>query len=83
MVARDRREHKDFFATWLKGLKQAAAAKKATTLKNKRTELGLNEAGAQWSLKDDEEAALNNAMNSKKMEVINQHVAKEKAKQEC
>ena len=50
-----------------------------TTWKNKRTELGSNEAGAQWSLEDEKEAALNNAMNSNMMEVINKRVAKEKA----
>ena len=65
MVAQDRREHRDF-PTWLEGLKEAAAAKKTTTLKNKRMELGSNEAGAQWSLKDDKEVALNNEMNKKR-----------------
>ena len=64
MVAQDRCNHRNFFLNWLEGLKQAAVAKKTMISKHKRTELGSNEAGAQWSLDDDKEAALNNEMNS-------------------
>ena len=58
-VAQDRRDHRDFFPTWLQGLQQAAMAKEQT-VKKKRVELGSNEAGANWPLEDDEEAALTN-----------------------
>ena len=77
-VAQDRRDHREFFPRWLQGLQQAAMAKEVTA-KKKRVELGFNEAGANWSLEDDEEAALTNELNTKKAEVINQRVAAEKA----
>ena len=77
-VAQDRREHRDFFPTWLEGWKQAATAKEQTA-KKKRVELGSNEAGANWSLEEDEEAALTDEVNTKKVEVIYQHVAAKKA----
>ena len=57
-------------------------------MKKKWTELGSTEAGANWSLGDDKEEALgddeeevlSNEVNTKMMEVINQCVAEEKAK---
>ena len=77
-VAQDRRDHREFFPRWLQGLQQAAMAKEAT-VKKKRVELGSNEAGANWSLDDDEEVALTNELNTKKVEIINQRVVAEKA----
>ena len=78
MVAVDRRTHKQFFPNWLQGMKQAAIANEQASKKT-RVELGSNEAGANWSLEEDEEAALTNEVNTKKAEVINQRVAAKKA----
>ena len=78
MFAVDRHTHKSFFPNWLQGMKQAAIANEQTS-KKKRVELGFNEAGVNWSLEEDEEAALTNEVNTRKVEVINQHVAPTKA----
>ena len=78
MVAVDRRTHKQFFPNWLQGMKQAAIANEQASKKT-RVELGSNEAGANWSLEEDEEAALTNEVNTRKAEVINQRVAAKKA----
>ena len=41
---------------------------KEQTAKKKRVKLGSNEAGANWSLEEDEEVALTNEVNTKKAE---------------
>ena len=59
-------------------MKQAAIAS-GQTLEKKWAELGSNEAMTNWSLEEDEEAALTKTVNTRKAEVINQCVAAKEA----